>query len=228
MVGLALVVATGCLRVPLPGPPPGPQPDRIAVYGDSLLHSAGPRWRWIIASSLPDWGTVDRTEWGTAPCDHLEQMEADARSRWNIRVVVLAYFGNQATPCTQGHDVETLYRADLLAAVELWRTQGVRVVLAVPPGRVDDEPLSPGARAALDVAEQGGVELVDLTGTFVDPTTGRYARELDGEVVRSDDGVHLCEPGPPDPLVCPADAPGVVLFADPVVDAAVGQARLVK
>ncbi len=230
LLTVAAATATGCLRppVPLPGPPPGPQPSRVAVYGDSLLNSSTSRWRWEILASLPGWGTLERTEWGTAPCDHRDQMEADARLGWKVRVAVIAFYGNQATPCTAGRDVETLYRADLSWAVEFWSSRGVPVVLVVPPGPVGDEPLSAGARAALAVAEEHGLEPVDLTDAFVDPVTGRFSRELDGEVVRATDGIHLCEPEEPEPTTCPADAPGVVRFADPIAAAAVEAARRTK
>lgn len=220
------VVALACQ--PEPGPPPGPQPDRIAVYGDSLLHSSAPVWRTSIEEQLPDWGLLERTAWGSATCDHLDQMASDARDGWNVRVVVLAYFGNAITPCAQGVDLERRYRWDLTVAVDLWQERDVRVVLVVPPGPVDSEPHSAAARAALAVARERRVRVVDTTGSFVDPVTGTYASELEGVPVRSPDGIHFCDHEALGEIVCSVDDAGAGLYGRPIAAAVVAEARLVK
>lgn len=221
-----LVVATGCR--PLPGPPPGIHPKRVAFYGDSLLVSSAPRWRTLTVTGLPNWSTLERVLWGTAPCDHLEQMAVDASSNWNIKVVVIGFHGNQEMPCTIDCDLETLYREDLGTAVRIWQARGVRVVLVPMPGRVGEEAPSPAARATRSVAAESGAELVDLTDSFVDPDTGRYVGEIDGVAVRSPDGIHLCDHHEIGHTYCPSEAPGVVRLADPIAAAAVALGKTVK
>jgi len=219
-------VALACL--PETGPPPGPQPRRVAIYGDSLLHSSAPVWRTTLEEQLPDWALLERASWGSAPCDHLEQMVADARSSWNVRVVVLGFFGNTLTACSKDRPAEAMYRSDLTRAVDLWLNRGVRVVLVVPPGRVGDEPYSEAGRAALAVARDRRVTLVDTTGSFVDPASGTFAGQVDGTVLRSPDGIHLCDHRAFGEAVCPTDAPGAVRYATPIANAVVAEARLVK
>jgi hypothetical protein len=181
-----------------------------------------------VGAELPEWALLERTVWGSAPCDHLEQMAADAAASWNIRVVVLAFYGNVGTECTRGHDPELLYRWDLARAVDLWLERDVRVVLVVPPGPVDSEPGGSAARAALAVARDREVTLVDTTEDFLDPETGTFVSQLGDEVLRSPDGIHLCDHDELDSTRCPEDAPGAVRFATPIADAAVAQAKLVK
>lgn len=219
-------VATACQ--PEVGPPAGPQPQRVAVYGDSLLYSSAPVWRTSVEEQLPDWNLLERTLWGSAACDHLEQMADDARDGWNVRVVVIAFYGNSITPCAQGHRVEDRYRWDLTVAVDLWQERGVRVVLVVPPGPVDSEPYSPAGRAALAVARERRVQLVDTTGAFVDPETGTFASELDGVAVRSPDGIHLCDHETIGEIVCSVDDAGATRYGQPIAAAIVAEARLVK
>lgn len=220
------VLAAACQ--PAPGPPPGPQPDRVAIYGDSLMNSSSAVWRPTIKEQLPDWALLERATWGSAACDHLEQMEADAREAWNVRVVVLAFYGNSITPCMSGVDVEARYRWDLTVAVDFWLERGVRVVLVVPPGPVDSEPYSAAGRAALAVAGDRRVRLVDTTGAFVDPEAGTFASELDGVAVRSPDGIHLCDHEALGGLTCDEDDAGAIRYAQPIADAVVAEARLVK
>jgi hypothetical protein len=155
-------------------------------------------------------------------------MADDAREGWNVRVVVIAFYGNAITPCARGQRVEDRYRWDLTLAVDLWQERGARVVLVVPPGPVDSEPYSPAGRAALAVARDRRVQLVDTTGAFVDPETGRFAAELDGVAVRSPDGVHLCDHESLGEIVCASDDAGANRYGQPIAAAVVAEARLVK
>ncbi len=235
---VALVVVSACQPtppipgVPLPGaptgPPPGVQPKRVAVYGDSLLASSELRWRFTLRAGLPKWDVLERVRWGAAPCDARDQMVEDAALNWNIQVVVIEFYGNAITSCAQGQDVATMYHDDLDAAVRLWQAKGVRVVLVAGPGRVGTEPESIAAAAARLVATERKVRLVEAGEPFVDPKSGRYERVIDGVEVRAPDGIHLCDHAKLNSLICPVDAPGVVQFVDPIVDAAVAEGRLVK
>jgi hypothetical protein len=230
-LGAVAVLLLGAVAVacqPEPGPPAGPQPRRVAVYGDSLLHSSAPVWRTSIEEQLPDWNLLERALWGSAACDHLDQMADDAHEGWNVRVVVIAFYGNAVTPCARGQRVEDRYRWDLTLAVDLWQERGARVVLVVPPGPVDSEPYSPAGRAALAGARDRRVQLVDTTGAFVDTETGRFAAELDGVAVRSPDGVHLCDHESLGEIVCASDDAGANRYGQPIAAAVVAEARLVK
>ena len=238
LAAAALVIASACQPtppipgVPLPGapagPPPGVQPKRVAIYGDSLLASSELRWRFTLRVGLPKWDLLERTQWGTAPCDHLDQMRQDAAQNWNVQVVVIEFYGNVGSTCTLGSDPETMYHDDLDAAVELWQAKGVRVVLVAGPGRVGTEPESIAASAARLVATERKARLVEAGEPFVDPKSGRYERVINGLEVRSPDGIHLCDHAKLASPMCPVDAPGVVRFVDPIVDAAVAEGRLVK
>ncbi len=230
-LGAVAVLLLGAVAVacqPEPGPPAGPQPRRVAVYGDSLLHSSAPVWRTSIEEQLPDWNLLERALWGSAACDHLDQMADDAHEGWNVRVVVIAFYGNAVTPCARGQRVEDRYRWDLTLAVDLWQERGARVVLVVPPGPVDSEPYSPAGRAALAVARDRRVQLVDTTGAFVDTETGRFAADLAGVAVRSPDGVHLCDHESLGEIVCASDDAGANRYGQPIAAAVVAEARLVK
>jgi hypothetical protein len=78
------------------------------------------------------------------------------------------------------------------------------------------------------VARDRRVQLVDTTGAFVDPETGRFAAELDGEAVRSPDGVHLCDHESLGEIVCASDDAGANRYGQPIAAAVVAEARLVK
>ena len=238
LAAVALVIVSACQPtpivpgVPLPGapagPPPGVQPKRVAVYGDSLLASSELRWRFTLRAGLPKWDVLERVRWGAAPCDVRDVMVEDAAQNWNVQVVVLEFYGNAITPCAQGRELATMYHDDLDAAVRLWQAKGVRVVLVAGPGRAGTEPESIAASAARLVATERKVRLVEAGEPFVDPKSGTYERTIDGVEVRAPDGIHLCDHTKLDSLTCPVDAPGVVRFVDPIVAGAVAEGRLVK
>jgi hypothetical protein len=117
--------------------------ERVVLYGDSLAIEAGPAF--VEAMGQHSRAVVEvKAVPGSAPCDVLDSMRADASGPAGARpaVVVLQFAGNNATPCVSESDGTPLrgaalaerYAADIEAAVELFAAADVRVVIAgLPP-----------------------------------------------------------------------------------------------
>jgi hypothetical protein len=190
-------------------PPPGPP--RIIVYGDSLVSETATDF----VSLANDYGASAeiRTYPGTATCDWLATMAADAQA-WQPTAVVLAFSGDDFSPCMTGDRLGTpqyyaKYRSDTQTAISIFRAVGTKVVLA-------GLPLDASAGLSLNVTQlnqlyqslaAGNVgvtyddagQAVEADGQFTwtlpclpdEPCTGP-----DGtNVVRSPDGIHFCPDG---------------------------------
>jgi hypothetical protein len=116
--------------------------ERVILYGDSLAVESGSAF--VEAMGEHTVATVEvRAVSGSAPCDVLDSMRADASGSAGPRpaVVVLQFAGNNATPCVtdgdgtplQGAALAERYAADIEAAVEMFAAADVRVVIAGPP-----------------------------------------------------------------------------------------------
>lgn len=210
--------------------------DEVVLVGDSLAQETSP----YLERQLGDTPLVEQYWGGTAPCDWLgKDFHATADS-----VVVISFTGNSLTPCMAGDDGEFLhgralidkYWADVGALVAGIRSTGARVVLVGQPQR--GPAATAGTEAAMEVeginemyaalAQADGVSFVDA-GAAVETRDGDYATSLPclpGEVqcgilgdnvVRNDDGVHLCHGAAPDP--CAEYSSGAYRFAAAIAGA---------
>ncbi len=114
-------------------PPPGPP--RIALYGDSLASESGQDFAFLASHSGAS--VRVRTFPGTAPCDFLTTMAADA-SDWQPTAAVLAFSGDAFTPCMAGDPLGTpqylaAYKEDTQAAISIFRSIGSKVILVGLP-----------------------------------------------------------------------------------------------
>jgi hypothetical protein len=207
-------------------------PSRVIVYGDSLTWEAQAGIEQAIEAALPGWDAVMRTAPGSATCDALPSMRG-ADGNLNARVVVLEYVGVPFGPCMTGKDSIVQHTADTRAALALWKSRGVAVVLVGAPRGVG-EPREPSGTAPInrDLAASEGQTYVDAGALLRDPWTGVYQQRLpclDGEGpeqgcgadglidVRDETGGHFCSIHNVGP--CPVYASGIVRFAAPIADA---------
>jgi hypothetical protein len=109
----------------------------VVVYGDSLTFEA----RDFVAflGSANGMTTVVRSFGGTATCDWMSRIRTDMRTI-RPRLVVLAFSGNNITPCMypEGHELtgdalKDKYARDTNAAVKVVRASGARAVLVGAP-----------------------------------------------------------------------------------------------
>src|SRR5580704_16380363 len=119
-------------------PPPGPP--RVVVYGDSLVSEAGTDFN----SLANDYGAAAEVQSypGTATCDWLAKMAADAQA-WQPTAVVLAFSGDPFSPCMAGDQLGTppyyaKYESDTQSAISIFRAVGTKVVLVGLP--LDESP----------------------------------------------------------------------------------------
>jgi hypothetical protein len=121
----------------------------VIVYGDSLTSQSASYISYFLAQKRPGWRRYVRHYGGTALCDFLDEMRADANL--NAKVVVIQFSGNDMSPCMSGAASETpawyaRYRQDAQYAANLWKGRGARIlfvgnprgVCAVPPHPLDD------------------------------------------------------------------------------------------
>jgi hypothetical protein len=190
-------------------PPPGPP--RVIVYGDSLVSEAGPDF---VSLANDDGASAQvRTFPGTATCDWLATMATDA-SAWQPTAVVLAFSGDDFTPCMAGYELGTpqyyaKYESDTQTAIDIFRSIGSKVVLVGLPLDASAS-LSQNATqlnqvyealAAVNVGvtyDDAG-QAVEANGQFTwtlpclpgEPCTGPAGMN----VVRAPDGIHFCPDG---------------------------------
>jgi len=209
-------------------PAAGRRNAEVIFYGDSILSSVMTQVSGQMSVVAPTYRTIDRTQWGTAPCDSWARMNSDTGRR--PAVVVVAYVGNMATYCTQGRTAGDVYGTGLAKAVDLWQRYGTKVVLVVPPAPSGTLPADHTAgNTARLLAASRHTDLVDISGSYLDPATGRYSQVVPctpedvgctapGAVVRSPDAWHLCDHATLNSLVCPVTA-GTRRLVDPLVTA---------
>lgn len=185
----------------------------VALYGDSLSWEARDLFVAELASRAPAARVAVHTMGGTALCDWLDQMRADTAGLAG-GVAVVQFSGNNFTPCMldrsgvglTGESLVDRYRADAVAAIEVFRSTGTTVLLAGAPivdselnamyaelaERHDGVVYVPAGDAVLDAGRwtatlpcrpeepcEGGV---DASGTPVN-------------VVRAPDALHFCPTG---------------------------------
>jgi hypothetical protein len=111
----------------------------VILYGDSLAWEAKDSFVGAFAGQA-DVRVLTRTWGGTAICDWLDEMKADAVA-FSPDAVVLEFSGNNLTPCMQDAAGRGLvddaywarYRADTRTAIEIFSPTRTRVFLAGAP-----------------------------------------------------------------------------------------------
>jgi hypothetical protein len=235
---LVTLVVAGVAAVVLHRPAPRPG-GLVILYGDSLATEASGDFVNALRRTT-DAEVVTRVVPGDAPCDALDDMQADLARR--PTVVVISYAGNNGTGCVRGPAGEELtgdaltarYDADVRRATEMFATAGTRVVLVGGP----DAPGLPGGASAAIADDYhrivnewagrdlGQVRYADAAAVVSGP--GRaFAAQLPcrsdegaaqgctgGEVaVRNPDGIHFC-PGAYQGLTCDVASPGARRFGE--------------
>jgi hypothetical protein len=224
-MGLSLVVAAfllaaACDPEPEPPPPPPPPSGYVIVYGDSLISEALGELEARFPEFMPNRLLLIRHMGGTAQCDFNDDMVEDANSL-EVVAVVIAFSGNNLTPCIQSRPFESAYAADADWAAEFWQGRGVPVVFVESLGALGTA-LSDyviGSTYAT-VAALHGETLADTTPYFArgEPLTySGWMPCLEGECfgsvqVRRADG-HLCHE-PTAGLPCPEYSSGVMRYVD--------------
>lgn len=237
LVVVAVVVAL-LLRQP-PGPPGAGE--RVVLYGDSLSVESGAAFTTAMERATEADVSV-RAIPGIAPCDAFPTMQADmADPATRPSVAVIQFTGNNASDCIHdawggeltGPALAQRYAGDVRAAVELFATQGVRVVLVSPipapglPGGAEaliaDEYLRIVTEwAGRDIGQVRYAPAVDLVAgpddAFVTtlPCLGSEGAGegcADGAItVRSADRIHFCPVDTEDDMSCPAYSSGATRF----------------
>ena len=205
---------TGRSEAPLPQRPGRTRPV-VLLYGDSLAWESQAYFVWDLASAGADVKT--RTFGGTAICDFLEQMRADA-SELEPDAVVIEFSGNALTPCVSGAAVEQgeldlvdTYRADAETAISIFPAARIYLVGSpVSEQAYEDGDAHGGAMDDLYreiAAQDANVRYVDAGAAVLDE--GRWTETLSClpsepcaggtdplgravNVVRAPDGVHFC------------------------------------
>ncbi len=189
----------------------GQLPKLIALYGDSLGMEAAPFFSYLAHASGAT--ALLRAVNGWAVCDDVQQMASDAATR-HPAVAVIEFSGNAMTPCMSGYTMGSTpyydkYRADMQSAIDIFRSNGIPVMLIAPP-------ISAWANLAANVsflnqiyasmaATNQGVAFVDAGQAVL--ANGRFTLTLPclsfepcvgptgTNIVRSPDGVHFCPDG---------------------------------
>jgi len=190
-------------------PPPGPP--RVVLYGDSLVSEAAQDFSFLAANS----GASVRVHTfpGTATCDWLPQMAADAQT-WQPTAAVLAFSGDAFTPCMTGYQLGTpqyfeKYKEDNLTAISIFRSIGTKVILIGMPmdenagssqiGSTLNQLYQSLAKSNVGVSYDDAGQSVLANGQFTwtlpclphEPCTGPAGTN----VVRAPDGGHFCPTG---------------------------------
>lgn len=187
----------------------------VAVFGDSLTLQA---WPYLEAIAAHQGRALTGAAYGgVALCDWLPVLE-DMLGEDPPAELVLAFAGNNLTPCVAasdgrrrfGDDLAAAYTADAETAIGLARASGARVVLAGPPAMRGPVGSAHGQRlqiAFARLAQAADVDFVDLSEALSPDgytrtlpclafETGELGCALGRIVVREDDGVHLSAPNP--------------------------------
>ncbi len=187
----------------------------VVLYGDSLAWESRDAFTEAFADR-PDVEVYTRTFGGTAICDWLDEMAADATSL-APGIVVVEFSGNSFTPCMQDANgvpvtepaITERYAVDAATVISTFAPIGTHVVFAGAPvsgptsaavGRMND--LYREIAAGHDgvwYADAGAAVLDDDSYTITlpclssEPCEGGYNSDgLPVNVVRAPDGVHFC------------------------------------
>jgi hypothetical protein len=198
-------------------------PLRVSLYGDSLAYQAQEFFKEAITNA-GDASVQSHTFGGTAICDWLGQMQADAATE-RPQAVVVEFSGNALTPCMRDAAGQPLagaaklakYTEDIQPVVRIFREIGSRVYfVGIPISRAAAESHSTDwdqlntmyaalARRTSNTEFVDAHEAVENHGAYTDtlpclmdePCTGGVDSAGRGiNVVRAPDGVHFC-PGAP-------------------------------
>ena len=188
----------------------------VALYGDSLAWEA----RYAFADSFTDHPDVEvhtRTFGGTAICDWLDLMAADAASL-APGIVVIEFSGNSFTNCMHdangvpmsGEAIDERYAVDAASAIAIFASVGTHVVFAGAPVFGPDAASEGGRLNSLYSGladDHDGVWYTDagrsvLAGDSYTSTLPCLSSEPCGggdtsdgllvNVVRNPDGIHFC------------------------------------
>jgi hypothetical protein len=187
-------------RVPTQVAYPPFKPPVVLVYGDSIVHAAGPALEAMLAPH--GIAVVDASVGGTAPCDALQFVPGDM-VKYDPDLVVVAYVGNAFSPCINGTPDKDVIMRHYLDTQKLISEVDRPVLLATPPGRIGE-----GRYTSYDVlvwyeASLFGTGLVDTAKVLLDPRSHVYEKTVpcprgDGcrrAVVRGLDDYHLSASG---------------------------------
>ena len=188
----------------------------VVLYGDSLAWEARHSFNDSFADQ-PHIEVYDRTFGGTAICDWLDQMAADAASL-APGIVVIEFSGNSFTPCMKGangdaltaEEIDERYAVDAASTIEVFASIGTHVVFAGAPATRPDTTSGIGRLNSLYsqladehdgvwYADAGRSVLADDSYTITlpclssEPCEGGYTSDgLLVNVVRNPDGIHFC------------------------------------
>ena len=190
----------------------------VILYGDSLAFESQTHFRdALLRAGITDVHT--KTFGGTALCDWIDDMRADALSL-KPTVVIIEFSGNALTPCMHDENDAPLiaeayfskYVQDAGEALRIFRPTGAAVYfVGAPISRHAAEVHDPNAGRLntlySDIAAMAGAKYVDAGAAVLDhgrwtatmpcrvtePCTGSADGTDRGvNVVRSPDGVHFC------------------------------------
>jgi hypothetical protein len=188
----------------------------VVLYGDSLAWEARHSFHDSFADQ-PHIQVYDRTFGGTAICDWLDQMAADAASL-APGIVVVEFSGNSFTPCMKGangvaltaEEIDERYAVDAASTIAIFASIGTHVVFAGAPVTRSDTASGIGRLNSLYsqladdhdgvwYTDAGRSVLADDSYTITlpclssEPCEGGYTSdELLVNVVRNPDGIHFC------------------------------------
>lgn len=220
MLVVTLVVAFPSLAGGLPGPVAGSRPltrrppptgapgvptlpnssPFVIVYGDSIVHAAGPALQAMLASHGVS--LVDASVGGTAPCDALQFVQGDMQ-KYDPALVVIAYVGNAFSPCINGTPDRFVLLRHYEDTQRLVEAVHRPVLFATPPGTIGEGPYT-----AYDVlvgyeAAMFGGHVANTARALLDPSTHAYEKTVPCVsnptcppiVVRGLDNYHLTDAG---------------------------------
>jgi hypothetical protein len=188
----------------------------VVLYGDSLAWEARHAFSDSFADR-PDVQVHTRTFGGTAICDWLEQMAADAASL-APGIVVIEFSGNSFTECMHdangvalaGAAIDERYAVDAVSAIAIFASVGTHVVFAGAPAFGPNAATGGGRLNSLYsrlADDHDGVWYTDAGRSVLagdsytitlpclssEPCGGGYSSDgLLVNVVRNPDGIHFC------------------------------------
>jgi hypothetical protein len=219
-------------------------PPRVALFGDSLSGEAQPYYTDLIDATGEVALTYDSFG-GTAICDWLPKMREVAET-YKPAAVQLQFSGDALSPCMHGYSPPSAaylekYRADTMAAIDIFLPIGAHVYLIGGPVSRDSQPgwdALNNQYASIAAADPSRVTYVDA-GTAVEGPDHSYVQELpclplepclgplaagvQVNVVRSPDGAHFCpvKEANTEGVIgaCPVYSSGAYRYAEAMVDA---------
>ena len=205
-----------------PAPPPPPPPTFI-VYGDSLSQESATHLFERLNVGLPGWQLINRTYGGTAQCDWHDEM-IDDQSKYNVKAVVIAFVGNNLTPCIQSRPYAQAYLLDADWAIRFYADRSIPVTFLAAPEGIGRTPESRNIPNVYKYVTSGRANIEDAN-LFIDPATGLYEQNLPclvGECTsyinsRAPDHYHLCLVQPSASNSCPVYSSGVTRYVEMMI-----------